>query len=48
MGGDKEELRYNCDSEECDRMKVMLNDCAKFAVILRKHMDETGESLEDL
>ncbi|CAE7356722.1 lmbrd1 [Symbiodinium microadriaticum] len=48
LGGDGPELRYALDSDECVRMKVMLNDCAKYAFILRSHMKATGKSLEEI
>ncbi|CAE7242561.1 unnamed protein product [Symbiodinium sp. CCMP2456] len=48
MGGDKAELRYPLDSDDSSSFRLMLNDCAKYAVILKSHMDETGLSLEDI
>ena len=48
MGGDGPALRYTLDSEECCRFKVTLNECAQYTTILKKHLAETGQSLEDL
>ena len=48
MGGDSPALRYPLDSEECLRFRVMLNECAAFSTKLKRHMEETGRSLEDL
>ena len=48
MGGDGPELRYELHSESCERFKIMLNDCAKYAAKLHKHLEQTGLRLEDL
>ena len=48
MGGDVQQLRYEIGSEDCERFKIMLNDCAKYATVLKAHMRSTGKSLEDL
>ena len=48
MGGDGPDLRYELHSDSCERFKVQLNDCAKYAAKLYKHMERTGLSLEDL
>ena len=48
MGGDVPELRYELHSESCERFKIMLNDCAKYATKLKHYVNQTGKSLDEL
>ena len=48
MGGDNATLRYQPLSADCARFRIMLNDCARFAYIVKLHMVSTGTCLEEL
>ena len=48
MGGDAAQTRHELNSPDCDRFKQMLNDCAKYAVICKRHMEATGLQFQDL
>ena len=48
MGGDTAELTQRLDSVACEDYKATLNECARFAVRLHQHMEETGKEFHDL
>ena len=48
MGGDTAELRYGITSDESYRFRIMLNEIATYARILKDHCISTATSLEEL
>ena len=48
MGGDVAGSRYGITSDESYRFRIMLNEIAQYATVLKNHCINTASSLEDL
>ena len=48
MGGDQAELTKRLDSAACEDYKATLNECARPAVTLHRHIEETGIPFHEL
>ena len=48
MGGDQAELTKRLDSAACEDYKATLNECARLAVTLHRHIEETGIPFHEL